>query len=131
MPSTTIDVRKRWSDEDEAAIIDAVHAALVSAFRIPEDDKHVRLIEHLPHRLAHPPALAQPDLMTLVTIDCFAGRSLDAKRTLYREIVERLATLGIPADHITITVRDIARENWGIRGGQAACDVDVGFDVNV
>lgn len=131
MPSTTIDVRKRWSDADETGIIDAVHAALVSAFRIPENDKHVRLIEHLPHRLAHPPTLAHPDLMTLVTIDCFAGRSVDAKRTLYREIVERLAVFGIPADHITITVRDSPLENWGIRGGQAACDVDFGFSVNV
>ena len=131
MPSTTIDVRMRWSDEDETAIIDAVHAAIVSAFRIPENDKHVRLIEHLPHRLAHPPSLTQPDLMTLVTIDCLAGRSIDAKRTLYREIVERLAAFGIPADHITITVRDIAAENWGIRGGQAASDVELGFDVNV
>lgn len=131
MPSTTVEVRKRWSDDDEVAIIDAVHTALVSAFRIPENDKHVRLIEHLPHRLAFPPTLAHPDLMTLVTIDCFAGRSIDAKRMLYREIVERLATVGIPADHITITVRDVAMENWGIRGGQAACDVDLGFDVNV
>ena len=131
MPSTTIDVRKRWSDDDEIAIIDAVHAAIVSAFRIPENDKHVRLIEHVPHRLAHPPSLAQPDLMTLITIDCIVGRSIDAKRTLYREIVERLATFGIPADHITITVRDIAAENWGIRGGQAASDVELGFDVNV
>lgn len=131
MPSTTIDVRKRRSEADEIAIIDAVHAALVAAFRIPENDKHVRLIEHLPHRLAHPPSLAEPELMTLVTVDCFAGRSVDAKRALYREIVERLSALGIPADHITITVRDLATENWGIRGGQAACDVNIGFDINV
>ncbi|GED98207.1 tautomerase family protein [Gordonia crocea] len=131
MPSTTIDVRKRWSDDDVVAIIDAVHAALVAAFHIPENDKHVRLVEHLPHRLAYPPSLAQPDLMTLVTIDCFAGRSVDAKRILYREIVRRLSACGIPADHITITVRDVPMENWGIRGGQAGCDVNVGFDVNV
>jgi len=131
MPSTTIDVRRRWSDDDEVAIIEAVHAALVSAFRIPNDDKHVRLNVHAPHRLAHPSTLAQPELMTLVTIDCFAGRTVEAKRTLYREIVERLGAFGIPADHITITVRDLPQENWGIRGGQAACDVDLGFDVTV
>jgi len=131
MPSTTIDVRKRWSDDDEIAIIDAVHAAIVSAFRIPENDKHVRFIEHLPHRLACPPTLAHPDLMTLVTIDCFAGRSVDAKRNLYRGIVERLAAFGIPADHITITIRESAMENWGIRGGQAASDVKLDFEVNV
>lgn len=81
MPSTTIDVRKSRSAEQETAIIDAVHAALVSAFGIPDRDKHVRLVEHLPHRLAHPPTPAHPELMTLVTIDCFEGRSVAAKRT--------------------------------------------------
>ena len=100
-------------------------------FQIPNEDKHVRLIEHLPHRLAHPPGLAMPDLMTLVSIDAFAGRSIDAKRHLYREIVERLEHLGIPRDHVSITVRDLPRENWGIRGGQAASDIDLGFHVEV
>ena len=33
------------------AIIDAVHAALMAAFRIPAKDKHVRLQVHEPHRL--------------------------------------------------------------------------------
>ena len=131
MPSTTIDVRTRRPVEHETAIVDAVHAALVAAFRIPEQDKHVRLVEHEPHRLAHPPGLLRPELMTLVTIDCFAGRTVEAKRRLFREIVERLEPLGIPADHVTITVRDVPWENWGIRGGQAACDIDLGFDVTV
>lgn len=130
MPSTTIDVRKRWSDDEEVAIIEAVHTALVMAFRIPADDRHVRLNVHLPHRLAAPPSLERPELMTLVTVACFVGRSVDAKRALYREIVDRLAPLGIPADHVSITVHDLPRENWGIRG-QAACDVGLGFDVEV
>jgi len=28
-------------------------------------------------------------------------------------------------------LREITAENWGIRGGQAACDVDLGFKVDV
>ena len=131
MPTALIEVRRRYTDAEEAGLIDAVHGALVTAFRIPEQDKHVRLVAHEPHRCAHPPTLTQPEFMTLVSIDCFAGRSVDAKRTLYREIVERLAPYGIPADHVTITLREAPAENWGIRGGQAACDVDLGFDVNV
>ncbi|NKY55536.1 tautomerase family protein [Nocardia flavorosea] len=74
---------------------------------------------------------AQPDFLTLVHIDCFEGRSVDAKRRLYAEIVERLAAIGIPRDHVSITVRDIPKENWGIRGGRAACDVDLGFAVDI
>jgi phenylpyruvate tautomerase PptA (4-oxalocrotonate tautomerase family) len=131
MPGAVIEVRRRYSESEEVAIIDAVHEALVESFRIPAGDKHVRLLVHEPHRFACPPHLAQPDRATMVAIDCFAGRSLEARRSLYAGIVRRLERLGIPPDHVTITLREIAQENWGIRGGQAACDLDLGFDVNV
>lgn len=131
MPSSQIEVRRQYGRADEVALIDAVHEALVAAFRIPPGDKHVRLVVHEPHRFATAPRLSQPDFYTLVTIDCFAGRSIDAKRSLYREIVDRLIPFGIPRDHVTIVLRESAGENWGIRGGAAACDVDLRFDVGV
>lgn len=131
VPSSTVEVRRRYGAAEEVAIIDAVHDALVSAFRIPAGDKHVRLVAHEPHRFACAPGLATPERYTLVTVDCFAGRSVEAKRNLYREITDRLAVLGIPPDHVTILLRESGTENWGIRGGQAACDVDLGFDVHV
>lgn len=132
MPSALIEVRRSWSEAEEVAILGAVHDALVAAFRIPPGDKHLRLVEHAPHRFVCSPNLARPQFATLVTIDCFAGRSLQAKRNLYREIVERLeAAVGIPRDHVLILLRESAAENWGIRDGRAACDVDLGFDVHV
>ncbi|MCX5045849.1 tautomerase family protein [Aldersonia sp. NBC_00410] len=131
MPSSQIEVRRQYTEAEETAIIDAVHGALVAAFRIPPQDKHVRLVVHAPHRLSYSPGLTNPDRYTFVSIDCFTGRSVQAKRDLYREIVGRFGALGIPANHVTIVLRESATENWGIRGGQAACDVDLGFDVNV
>jgi len=131
MPSSVIEVRRRYRVDEEVAIIDAIHNALVSAFGIPPEDKHVRLISHEPHRFATSPTLAQPERYTFVAIDCFAGRTVQAKRNLYHEVVDRLSGLGIPPDHVTIVLRESAVENWGIRGGQAACDVDLGFNVNV
>jgi phenylpyruvate tautomerase PptA (4-oxalocrotonate tautomerase family) len=116
---------------EEVAIIDAVHGALVAAFRIPLQDKHVRLIAHEPHRFSVPPTLTQPEFFTLVSVDTFAGRSVQAKRNLFTELVDRLVALGIPRDHVSITLRESEAENWGIRGGQAACDIDMGFDVHV
>lgn len=91
MPSTVIEVRRWYRADEEVAIIDAVHEALVSAFEIPPGDKHVRLISHEPHRVSHAPTLAQPELYTFAAIDCIAGHSVPAKRSLYREIVDRLA----------------------------------------
>jgi phenylpyruvate tautomerase PptA (4-oxalocrotonate tautomerase family) len=131
VPTALVEVRRQYSEAEEVAIMDAVHGALVAAFRIPPEDKNVRLIAHEPHRFACSPNRTQPEFFTLVSIDCFAGRSVQAKRNLYTEIVDRLAALGIPRDHVLINLKEIQAENWGIRGGQAACDVDLGFDVHV
>ncbi len=111
--------------------MDAVHGALVEAFRIPASDRHVRLLAHEPHRFACPPGKAQPDRYIQVSIDAFEGRSIDAKRALYRQIVESLVPLGIPRrPHLDRGSRHSPHQ-LGIRGGLAACDVDLGFDVNV
>jgi phenylpyruvate tautomerase PptA (4-oxalocrotonate tautomerase family) len=131
MPSVLIEVRKAYSREHEIALMDAVHAALHDTFKIPADDKNVRLIAHEPHRFACPPTRDKPEIYTQVSIEAFAGRSLDAKRALYRAIVTNLEALGVPRDHVMIVLRDIPRENWGIRGGQAACDVELGFKTDV
>ncbi|GAA3093960.1 phenylpyruvate tautomerase PptA (4-oxalocrotonate tautomerase family) [Kribbella aluminosa] len=131
MPSALIEVRREYAEADEAGLIDAVHQALITAFRIPPQDKDVRLVVHAPHRLACSPRLTQPEYFTLVSIDCFAGRSVDAKRALYTDIVTNLKAFGIPPDHVTILVRDLPTTNWGIRAGQAASDLNPGFNINV
>jgi 5-carboxymethyl-2-hydroxymuconate isomerase len=131
MPSILIEVRTQYSVEQEIALMNAVHTAVQTAFQILPHDRHVRLLVHAPHRFACPPDRSKPEAYTHISIDCFAGRSLDAKRTLYKTIVANLAPFGIPADHVKILLREITPENWGIRGGQAGCDVELGFKVNV
>jgi phenylpyruvate tautomerase PptA (4-oxalocrotonate tautomerase family) len=131
MPSVLIEIRRSATPEEEVALMEAVHAALREAFKILPHDRNVRLVVHAPHRFACPPDRARPELYTHVSIDAFAGRSLDAKRALYRAIVANLERLGIPADHVKILLRELPRESWGIRGGQAACDVDLGYKLDV
>ena len=131
MPAVTIEIRRHATAEEEVALIGAVHAAMRSALRLLPHDRTVRLVVHEPHRFAVSPALTQPAWFTLVTLDLFAGRSLDTKRGLYRAIVAALAPLGVPADHVKVVLREIPRENWGIRGGQAACDVELGYAVEI
>ncbi|MEJ2574564.1 MAG: tautomerase family protein [Gammaproteobacteria bacterium] len=131
MPSALIEVRKLYSQEIESEIMEAVHSALREAFKIPPGDRNVRLLVHEPHRFQCPPDREQPEHYTHISIDCFSGRSLEAKRNLYKAIVDNLSRFGIPANHVKIMLREITAENWGIRGGQAACDVDLGFKINV
>lgn len=110
--------------------MEAVHAALREAFKILPGDRNLRLVVHEPHRFACPPDKVA-ELYTHISIDAFSGRSLDAKRQLYKAIVNNLDKLGIPKDHVKILLREIPKENWGIRGGQAGCDVELGFKVDV
>ena len=131
MPKTLVEVRRSYDADSARQILDAVHEALVAAFRIPREDRGVRLIAHAPERFDPPDGLAHPESYTLVTIDCFAGRSLDAERRLYAEIAVRLAVAGIPRDHVSVILREIPLENWGTTPGVPAADVDLGFDVEV
>ena len=45
--------------------------------------------------------------------------------------MQNLEAFGVPAQDVKVALIDVPRENWGIRGGQAACDVDLGFEVAV
>jgi phenylpyruvate tautomerase PptA (4-oxalocrotonate tautomerase family) len=131
VPSVLIEVRRPLDERAGADVIEAVHRALREAFRIPADDRCVRLVVHEPHRFECPPDRSHPELYTHVSVDAFSGRSLEAKRALYRSIVENLELLGIPRDHVKVLLREIPRENWGIRGGRAGSDVELGFEVEV
>ena len=108
-----------------------MQAALIEGFRIPSEDRCVRLVTHEPHQFICSEQKSQPDRYTLVTVSAFSGRSLDAKRNLYRAIVRRLADEGIPPDCVTILLQEIPRENWGLAGGQMASEIDLGFKVDV
>ena len=50
---------------------------------------------------------------------------------LYKAIVANLAAFDVPADEVMIVLKESPLENWGIRGGQAACDVELAVDVSL
>lgn len=131
MPSVLIEVRRQYTREQEVALMEAVHSALREAFKILPGDRNVRLVVHEPHRFSYPPERQNPEFYTHISIDAFSGRSVDAKRNLYVAIVRNLEPFGIPKNHVKILLREVPKENWGIRGGQAGCDVDLGFKIEV
>ncbi|MGE5386881.1 MAG: tautomerase family protein [Betaproteobacteria bacterium] len=129
MPIAKIEVRRPHSPEEVAALMDAVYQAQREALKVPEGDRNIRYIEHRPEHFATPPG--KTENYTFVEILLFPGRSLAAKRALYQEIVRRFGELGIAADDIIIVLNEPPLENWGIRGGIPASEVDLGFKLNV
>lgn len=64
MPSILIEVKRSYTREQEIAIMDAVHNAMVEAFKIKPTDRHVRLIAHESHLFACPPNRETPEYST-------------------------------------------------------------------
>jgi phenylpyruvate tautomerase PptA (4-oxalocrotonate tautomerase family) len=129
MPLVRIEILKGRPASERRLLLQAVHAALVEAFGIPEDDRTQRLIEHDPENFEIPPG--QSESYILVEITAFPGRSPTAKRALYKAIVRNLGEVGVTPNDILIVLQEPSMENWGIRGGQSADEVDLGFRLDV
>jgi phenylpyruvate tautomerase PptA (4-oxalocrotonate tautomerase family) len=129
MPLIRVEIREGWSSAEKARLLDAIHAATVEALRIPDEDRMQILTEHPAGAFEFPPR--KGDRFTLIQVTMFAGRSLDAKRRLYQAVVGNLGRLGVPPSDVLIVLHEVALENWGVRGGTPASDVDLGFEVDV
>jgi phenylpyruvate tautomerase PptA (4-oxalocrotonate tautomerase family) len=128
MPIVKIEVCRTRPLEQVAAMIDAVYQAQLIAFKLPQDDKQIRYVEHKPEHFPVPPG--KTENYTFVEFQIFPGRSIEAKRALYQGIVSRFGALGIQPRDIIIVLHEPPLENWGIRGLPAS-EVDLGFNLNV
>ncbi|MDD5056330.1 MAG: tautomerase family protein [Sideroxydans sp.] len=129
MPLAKIEVRKSWPPAQVQAIIGAIYDAQRAALQLPAHDRQIRYIEHRTEHFHVPPGKSEN--FTLVEITLFSGRSIATKRALYQAIVKNLGALGIASDDVFIVLNEVALENWGIRGGVPASEVELGFKVNV
>ncbi len=128
MPIVHVHVRAGRPPAERKAILDGVHAALVEAFKIPEQDRNQLLHQHAPEDFES----GKGPQFTLVEATVFPGRSLEAKRRLYAAVVRNLeASPGIPPEAVLVVLHEPALECWGVRGGRAATDVQLGFEVKV
>jgi len=129
-PFVKIEIRKGYSSEYKKGILDGVHQALVDALGIPDSDRFQRIYELDKENFECPPD--RTNAVTLVQITLFPGRSFEAKKKLYKNIVENLGqNPGINGNDIIIILLEPPLENWGIRGGQPASEVDLGFKIDV
>lgn len=129
MPDVLIEVRGGWLEARRGAFIDAIEDSILTALKTPKDDKILRLIEHEAEHFAIPRWAGER--FTHIEITMFAGRSIEVKRTLYRTIVRRLEPFGVPANDVKIILIEVEPANVGMRGGRAASDLTLGYDVGI
>jgi len=130
MPLVKIEIREGKSKEYKKALLDGVHQALVQSIKIPDHDRKQRLYELDADSFEAPSS--KTGGITIIEITMFKGRSIEAKKQLFRAIVDNLAkNPGIKSDDITIVLHEQPLENWGIRGGKPASEVDIGFKIDI
>ena len=129
MPIARIEARKQWTREKKDRMIHALHESMVECLKIPEHDRLIRFLEYQPEDFVVPPGCTED--YVLIDISLFSGRSLDAKRALYKAVVSKFSEIGVRTNDIRIVLHDVPKDNWGIRGGIPASEVDLGFTVEV
>jgi phenylpyruvate tautomerase PptA (4-oxalocrotonate tautomerase family) len=129
VPIVNISLLSGWSAEDRRKISDEVHAALVETFKIPDSDYTHRVPDYTKDEFIVPGN--RSGRYALIEITALAGRSREAKKKLYRSIVDRLGKFGIDPNDTMIVINEPTKENWGINGGHSADEVDLGYKLDV
>jgi len=127
MPLVRIDIKKGRSKEFLVALMNVTIDTVQQILNVPKDDKNIRLTEYDPELF-----LMKPPYTLIIEISMFSGRSVNAKRALYQAIVVNLKEkLDIDIEDVFILINEQPRENWGIRGGIPASEVDLGFRLDI
>jgi hypothetical protein len=122
MPLVTVTVRKPKTRAFKSAVLDSVHAALVSS-GVPPTDKFQRVIELEPDDFCFD--ASYPDLQTprnedfvLIEILWSVGRSVKVKKKLLAELMERLGRDGFNTENVMVCFKETTWENWSFGGGR-------------
>ncbi|MFI2102047.1 tautomerase family protein [Isoptericola sp. NPDC019693] len=118
--------RRVWGQR-RGEVSDALHAALVGAWRIPEDKRFHRFLLLEDGDLVAP----RSDDYLMIEIVAFAGRTREAKRELIRRVYDDVApALGVAADDVELVVLESPAESWGIRG-RSGDELSLSYKVDV
>ena len=122
MPLVTLTVRRPKSTTFKTALLEAVHAALVSA-GVPETDRFQRVIELDADDFRFDPRY--PDLkaernadFVLIEILWSIGRSVKIKKKLLDGLMASLSGAGLNSENVMVCFKETSWENWAFGGGR-------------
>jgi hypothetical protein len=129
MPSARITTGE-WARGRELELLDALHSAMVDGIKIPDWDRDV-IVEICGDkaRVSPPNRTAR---YTRIEIILYVGRSLEAKRSLYKAIVKNMGALGVEPTDLKTLLIEIPLEDCAPHGAEPASDIqDLGYAVKV
>lgn len=96
-------------------ISDAIHASMTAVLGLPLEKRFQRFFPMEREHFFHPPD--RTNVYTILEIDLFPGRRAETKKALIRSLFSNVRQHAqIEERDLEITIREIPRENWGIRG---------------
>ncbi len=122
MPLLRIDVYEGRSDEQLAAVLDALHRAMLAAFKVPERDRYQIVHEHKPSRMImEDTGLDIPRTASFVFVQVTTRPRLrEMKETFYRLAAEELEkSCGIAPSDVMINLVTCTDEDWSFGNGRA------------
>ena len=123
MPLLRIDLIEGRTDAELKALLDALHAAMLAAFKVPERDRYQIVHEHPPTRMiVEDTGLGIPRTDKVVVLQVITRwRGREAKENFYRLVCEHLERdCGISPSDVVICLVENSDEDWsfGLGGAQ-------------
>ena len=122
MPYARIEIPATWTLCTHQHLLDTVDACFVSVLDVPPQDAFLRLNTYDAPASSRVP-LCHGAHFVFIEIHLFPGRTIETKRRLFRDLIDRFAELGVPQNDVTIALIEVPLENWGLRGGRMAADL--------
>lgn len=124
MPLVRIDVLEGRSDEQLAAIGDAIQRAMVECLDVPKRDQFQILTEHRRGRLVYNHEyldVARTDGILIVQVFFSSGRTIEQKAAFYARAAALLVDgAGLRREDVTITLHENTRADWSFGNGIAS-----------
>ena len=123
MPLVTVTVRKPKTPAFKAAVLKAVHTALVAS-GVPEKDRFHRVLEldatDFSYDTAYPDVATPRDAdFVLIEIVLSVGRSVKVKRKILADLMAALAhDPGVSPENVMVVFKETQWENWAFAGGR-------------
>lgn len=123
MPLIRIELTAGRPDAEVRAISDAVHAAVVQTYGIPDRDRFHVISEHAPGRIVALDAglgfARDDDALVVLQILTQRGRSDAAKQELYAALAAALEPLGCGGANLFIGYSENGPQDWSFGFGRA------------
>jgi len=122
LPLVRIDVNQGRTPEQLQALSRCIHDAIVAEYGIPERDYFHVLTEHPAGQiLAQDAGLGFERTPDVVMLQIFtqAGRSQEAKQSLFAAVADRLAAVGVAGEDVFIGYVENTAGDWSFGFGRA------------